>query len=177
MHSWRSLIFFEVSDSQLLLAYSLSSTSCRASPHHQHVETSNGCVPQNSDPKKSILRTAGQVRVNASAGDTVTFSGRTWYEIRIRETKGPLEELSKKATLMNEIILALKFEARTPEETSRQQDCARKAPWDLAKSVCKLKADDRATFYSLAKIKAPVLVSKNAAYVCLWLIREFQCTC
>ena len=48
-----------------------------------------GCVSQNSDPKKSILRRAGQMRVNASAGHTVKFSGRTWYEIRSRETKGP----------------------------------------------------------------------------------------
>ena len=30
-----------------------------------------GCVPQNSDPKKSILRKAGQVRVYASAGQTI----------------------------------------------------------------------------------------------------------
>ena len=31
----------------------------------------------------------GQWRGNASAGHTVKFSGRTWYEIRIRDTKGP----------------------------------------------------------------------------------------
>ena len=36
-----------------------------------------GCVSKNSDPKKSILRKAGQVRLNASAAHTMKFSGRT----------------------------------------------------------------------------------------------------
>ena len=48
-----------------------------------------GCVSQNSDPKKSILRKAGQTRLDASAGHAKKFSGRTLYEIPIRERKGP----------------------------------------------------------------------------------------
>ena len=32
-----------------------------------------GCVSQNSDPKKYILRKAGEVRLNASAGHTVNI--------------------------------------------------------------------------------------------------------
>ena len=36
-----------------------------------------GCASQNPDPKKSILRKAGQTRLNASAGHTIQFSGRT----------------------------------------------------------------------------------------------------
>ena len=35
--------FYFVSESQLLLEYSLSSTSCWVFPHHQHVDTGNDC--------------------------------------------------------------------------------------------------------------------------------------
>ena len=52
-----------------------------------------------------------------------------------------------------------KFDERTPEETSRQEAYARKAAWSLARKIYKLKAEDRATFYSPVEIKAPVLVS------------------
>ena len=53
------------------------------------------------------------------------------------------------------------FEERTPEETSRQEECARKAAWDLARKIFQLKAEDGATFYFPVEIKAQVLVSKN----------------
>ena len=56
---------------------------------------------------------------------------------------------------------APKFEERTLEETSRQEECARKAAWDSVRQIFKLKAEDKATFYSLVEIKALVLVSKN----------------
>ena len=92
-----------------------------------------GCVSQNSDPKKSILRKAGQVRLNASAGHTIKFSGRTLYEIRIRERKGPSRGVIKKGEPHDRTPCAPKFEEGTPEETSRQEDRARKAAWDLAR--------------------------------------------
>ena len=44
-----------------------------------------GCVSYNSDPKKSILRKAGDLRSNASAGYTIKFSGSTWYHVLNRE--------------------------------------------------------------------------------------------
>ena len=47
------------------------------------------CVSQNSDPKKSIPRKAGQTRLNASAGHTIKFSRRAWYAIQIWEITGP----------------------------------------------------------------------------------------
>ena len=49
----------------------------------------------------------------------------------------------------------------TPEETSRPEEYARKAAWNLARKTYKLKAEDKATFYSPVEIKAPVPVSKN----------------
>ena len=88
-----------------------------------------GCVSQNSDPKKSILRKAGQVRGNASAGHTIRFSGRTRYEIRIRDTKGPSQGIIQNGDTHERNRWALKFEERTPKETLRQEDCAGKAAW------------------------------------------------
>ena len=55
-----------------------------------------GCVSQNSEPKKCILRKAGQTRLNASAGHAIKFSGRTWYETKIRERKRAIWRLYPK---------------------------------------------------------------------------------
>ena len=46
-----------------------------------------GCVSQDSNPKKSMLRKAGDLGSNASAGHTVKFSGGTWYHLKISGTK------------------------------------------------------------------------------------------
>ena len=46
-------------------------------------------------------------------------------------------------------------------ETSRQEECALKAAWDLSRKIYKIKAEEKATFYPHVKIKAPLLVSKN----------------
>ena len=89
------------------------------------------------------------------------FSGRTWYEVQIRERKGPCRGVIQKGEPHERNRCAPKFEERTPEETSRQKEYARKAAWNLTRKMCKLKAEDKATFYSLSKIKAPVLVAKN----------------
>ena len=94
-----------------------------------------GCVSQNTVPKKSILQKAGQMRLNASAGHTVKFSGRTWYDTRIRDTKGPSLGIIHKGDTHERNPCAPKFEERTPEETSRQEDCARKVAWDFAKKT------------------------------------------
>ena len=138
-----------------------------------------GWVSQNSDPKKSILRKAGQTRLDASAGHAKKFSGRTLYEIPIRERKGPSRGVIQKGEPHERNPCAPKFEERTPEETSRQEECARKAAWNLARNIYKLKNVDKATFYIPGqwKLKAPVLVSQNRKNVCLWLIRELQCAC
>ena len=71
-----------------------------------------GCVSQNSDPKKSILRKAGQVR----GRDTPKNSGSTWYEIRIRETKGPSLGIIEKGDTHERNPCAPKFEGRTLED-------------------------------------------------------------
>ena len=81
-----------------------------------------GCASQNSGPKKSTLRKAGQTRLNDSAGHALKFSGRTWYEVQIRERKGHLEALSKKANLMSEILARrslMKEHLRKPHDKKR----------------------------------------------------------
>ena len=45
-----------------------------------------------------------------------------------------------------------KFEERTQNEILRQEWCARKAAWNLAKDVYKQKKDSKETFYSLAEV-------------------------
>ena len=46
---------------------------------------------------------------------------------------------------------APKFEDRSQEETEWQEQGAREAAWKLAKSVLKLKEQERATFFSLSE--------------------------
>ena len=98
----------------------------------------------------------GQPRSNASAGNTIKFSGRSWYEIQFREWKVPSQSVIQKGEFHERNPCAPKFEERTLEETSRQEECARKAAWILRK-IFKLKSKDKTTFYSLVEIKAPVL--------------------
>ena len=92
-----------------------------------------GCASQNSYPKKSIQRKAGQTSLNASAGHAKKSSGRTWYEFQIQERKGPSRGLIQEGEPHERNPSAPKFEERKPEETSRQEECARKVAWDLAR--------------------------------------------
>ena len=82
-----------------------------------------GCVSQNSDPKKSILRKTGQTRLNAS------------YEIQIRERKGPSRGVIQKGEPHERNPCAPMLEERKSEATSRQEECARKAAGDLARKI------------------------------------------
>ena len=114
-------------------------------------ERVQGCVSQNSVPKKSVLRKAGQTRLNASPGHAIKFSERTWYEIPIRESKGPSRDVIQKGESHERNPCAPKFEERTLEETSRQEECARKAAKDLARKIYKLKARTKLRFTLLWK--------------------------
>ena len=106
-------------------------------------------LSQKPDPKKSFLLKVVQTRLNASAGHAIKFSGRTWYEVQFQERKGPSRGVIQKGEPHERNPCAPKFEERTLEETSRQEEYARKAP------------RTKATFYSLVEMKAPVLVSKT----------------
>ena len=42
----------------------------------------------------------------------------------------------------------MKFEDRSPEETARQERCARGDVWEPARKIFKQKKEDKATFFS-----------------------------
>ena len=62
---------------------------------------------------------------------------------------------------MSVVLARQKFGERSHKETLHQEGCARKAAWDLARRIYKLKAEDKATFYSLVETNVLVPVSKN----------------
>ena len=136
-----------------------------------------GCVSQNSDPKKSILRKAGQVRGNASGRHTIKFSGRTRYEIRTWDRKGPSRGIIQKSDTHERNPWAPKFEERTPKVSLRQEDCARKAAWDVARKYTSSKPMIKPLFFFCRHSGANASLQKPQKIVCLWLIRELQCTC
>ena len=77
------------------------------------------------------------------------------------ERKGSSRGVVQKGEPHERNPCASKFEERTLEGTSRQEEYARKAAWNLARKNYKLKAEDKATFYSLVEIEALVQVSNN----------------
>ena len=79
---------------------------------------------------------------------------------KFRERKGQSGGIIQKGEPHERNPCAPKFEERTPEETSRQEEWARNAAWNLAKKY-KLKAEDKASFHSPVEIKAPVLISNS----------------
>ena len=110
----------------------------------------------------SKFRSKEVYSVESWANDIERFGGARYTILRTHLVrKGPSRGVIQKGEPHERSPCAPKFEERTPEETSRQEECARKAAWDLARKIFKLKAEDKATFYSPVEIKAPVLVSKN----------------
>ena len=101
-----------------------------------------------------------QLGSNASAGHNVKFSGGTWHRIKIRE-RGPSRGIIQKCEFHEHSPCARRFEEKSHEETSKQESWFRKAAWDLAKNIYKLRNKDEATFYSPVEIQALVLVSKS----------------
>ena len=111
---------------------------------------------------KEVYSAEGQTRLTASAGRAIKNSqDAPGTKFRFGKEKGHLEASSKKGEPHERNPCAPKFEERTPEEASRQEEYARKAAWKLARKVKKLKAVDKATFYSPVEIRAPVLDSRN----------------
>ena len=149
MHPWQKYCLYRQADGEEKPSRRSTSETTQGEVAILEEKMVRCCVSQNSDPKKSILRKAGQTRLYASAGHAFKFSGRTWYEVQIREREGPSRGVIQKG------------EPHERKETSRQEEYARKAAWYLAREIFKLKGEDKATFYSLVDIKAPVQVSKN----------------
>ena len=114
------------------------------------------CVSQDSDLKKFILRKAGDLRSNASAGHTVKLSGGAWFS-KLRERKGPSRGIIQKCEPHERNPCAPRWEERTPEETSRQEYCVLETAWNLAKNVCKLQIKTRLPSILWWKRRCPYL--------------------
>ena len=80
---------------------------------------------------------------------------------KIHERKGPSREIIQKCEPHERHSSAPRYEERTPEETSRQEAFVRKAAWDLAKNVYKLKNNDKTAFYSRGHKGADIDLKKK----------------
>ena len=67
------------------------------------------------------------------------------------KTKDHRSEKCKSKVLISEVPTLQKFEDRFHEETARQERCVQSKARNLANNIYKLKANDRATFFSSAK--------------------------
>ena len=85
--------------------------------------------------KKSVLPEVGKL----GSHHAVNVSKTTMHSAEIRERKGPSQGVMLKCVPQERIPWAPKFEERTQDETPKQERCARKDAWDLAKDVYKLK--------------------------------------
>ena len=79
-----------------------------------------------------------------------------------RERKGPSQGVMHECEPWERIPWAPKFEERTPNETLKQERCARREALYLAKDVHKLKKEEKDTLYSPAEAWVmPALSSKK----------------
>ena len=125
-------------------------------------EKVQGCVSQNSDPKKSVLSESWANEIERFGGTRYKNShDAPGTKFKFGKEKGQPGGVIEKEEPHERNPCAPKFEERTPEETSRQEEYATKAAWNLARKTFELKAGDKATSCCLVEIKAPVLVSKN----------------
>ena len=83
----------------------------------------------------------------------VKLSKGTWLQIKIREREASSRGIIQKCAPHEHSLCAPKFEDRSHEETLIQERCARKAAWDLAKNIYKLKNSDKATFHLPGEVK------------------------
>ena len=94
---------------------------------------------------------------------TGKFSKGTLHPVKIRERMGPSRGVIQKCEPHERNPCAPRIEERTRDETLQQERCARGVAWDLAKSICKLKHTEKASFYSPIEAKAmSAPTSKNS---------------
>ena len=95
----------------------------------------SGCVSQDSYPRKSLLREPGNWDRN-TASNSPRAPGT---KLKSGERNCPSRGIIQKCAPHERSPCAPKFEERSHEDTSYQERCARKAAWDLAKNIYKLK--------------------------------------
>ena len=103
-----------------------------------------GCVFQDMTPPKSILRKSTNMQ---GPIQRVKFTKAVARHTKIRD-QNPSLGYTCPGEPHQRSPNAPKFEDRSQEETEWQEQGAREAAWKLAKSVLKLKGQERATFFS-----------------------------
>ena len=103
-----------------------------------------GCVFQDMKPPKSILRKSS---VRQRPIQRVQFTKAIARHTKIRDQISSLGYICP-GEPHERSPNAQKFEDRSQEETEWQEQGGREAAWKLAKSVLKLKEQERATFFS-----------------------------
>ena len=103
-----------------------------------------GCVFQDMKPPKSILRKSSDMQKPIQR---VKFTKAIARHTKIRDQNPSLGYICPGEPHQRSPN-APKFEDRSQEETEWQEQGAREAAWKLAKSVFKLKEQERATFFS-----------------------------
>ena len=114
-------------------------TKCRSSNARQL-----GCVFQDMTPPKSILRKCTNMQRPIQR---VKFTKAIARHTKIRDQNPSLGYICPSEPHQRSPNTP-KFEYRSQEETEWQEQGAREAAWKLAKSVLKLKEQERATFFS-----------------------------
>ena len=97
--------------------------------------TQLGCVSQDSYPRKTILREPKHPSNSPKAPGT---------KLKFGKERVHREELSKSVHLMS-VVLARQILGK---DHMRRPRCARKAVWDLARHIYKLKNSDKTSFYT-----------------------------
>ena len=128
-----------------------------------------GCVFQDMTLPKSILRKCTDMRKPIQR---VKFTKAIARHTKIRDQNPSLCPGEPHERSPN----APKFEDRSQEETEWQEQGAREAAWRLAKSVLKLKAHERATFFSPSEMGACLHQLLNLRNENLLSTPERQCT-
>ena len=105
-----------------------------------------GCVFQDTEPPESSTILPKHTKVLGPIR-RVRFTKATQRHANIRE-KGPsLGKIQVKIPHQRSPY-AMKFEDRSPEDTARQERCARGDAWELARNIRNLKKEDTSAFYS-----------------------------
>ena len=122
------------------------------------------CVSQDSD---ALVSQGGKSRRNPmqkvlNAIQRVRFTQCTLRQASIREKKAPSLGKTNVKVPHQRSPYAMKCEDRSNEETERHQRCARTKAWNLAKSFYKLKANDKATFFSRARWVLPCASARDS---------------
>ena len=110
-----------------------------------------GCVSEALDAQRGKQSRGNPMQEVLGSIRKVRFTKSSLRQASIQEKKGPSLRKTQVKNPHQRSPHAMKVEDWSHEETERQQRCARRKAWNLAKNMCKLKEKDKTTFYSPAE--------------------------